>query len=64
MRLLVSLPRMKASFLPGHCEVAGRLAQRLGFDERFMAAIAQLYARWDGKGIPSVRGDAIARSSR
>jgi HD-GYP domain-containing protein (c-di-GMP phosphodiesterase class II) len=47
-------------FLAGHCEVAGRLAERLGLDATTVAAIQQVYARWDGKGIPPLKGEAIA----
>jgi HD-GYP domain-containing protein (c-di-GMP phosphodiesterase class II) len=56
----VQLPQLKASFFPGHCEVASRLAQRMGFGPSFVATIGQLYARWDGKGVPALRGNAIA----
>ena len=44
----------------GHCEVAQRLAQRLGFGESSVRALGQLYARWDGRGVPAVRGEEIA----
>jgi len=47
-------------FFRGHCEVAERLAQRLGFDENTLTSIKQVYARWDGKGIPALSGEAIA----
>ncbi|MBG1232559.1 HD domain-containing phosphohydrolase [Aestuariivirga litoralis] len=47
--------------LSGHCEVAQRLGKRLGFDDEACAALGQLYARWDGKGIPAeLKGEAIA----
>jgi HD-GYP domain-containing protein (c-di-GMP phosphodiesterase class II) len=49
-----------ASFFPGHCEVASRLAQRMGFPESFVTSVGQLYARWDGKGVPALKGDEIA----
>lgn len=69
LRLLQSIVRglMAASqftqeFFEGHCEVAERLAQRLGFEEQIVASIKQVYARWDGKGIPALKGDAIAPS--
>jgi response regulator RpfG family c-di-GMP phosphodiesterase len=54
------LPQVRASFFPGHCEVAKRLATRLGFPDSFVQTIGQLYARWDGKGIPSLQGEAIS----
>src|SRR5215212_631961 len=41
-RGLLSLPRIKSSFLQ-HCEVAQRLAGRLGFDGGIILALGQLY---------------------
>jgi HD-GYP domain-containing protein (c-di-GMP phosphodiesterase class II)/DNA-binding CsgD family transcriptional regulator len=57
---LRQLPLVKDSFFPGHCEVASRLAQRMGFTPSFVTTVGQLYARWDGKGVPAIKGDAIA----
>jgi HD-GYP domain-containing protein (c-di-GMP phosphodiesterase class II) len=59
-RAMGELPTVMGSFLPGHCEVARRLSQRLGFPASFVDTVGQLYARWDGKGIPSLAGEAIA----
>jgi alkylation response protein AidB-like acyl-CoA dehydrogenase len=36
----------------GHCEVAQRLAERLGLPSSLILCLGQLYERWDGKGIP------------
>jgi len=45
----------------GHCEVAQRLAERLGFNKNVVYGLGQLYERWDGKGLPrNIKGDAIA----
>ncbi|MFZ0545759.1 MAG: HD domain-containing phosphohydrolase, partial [Candidatus Promineifilaceae bacterium] len=45
----------------GHCEVAQRLAGRLGFSDNIITALGQLYERWDGKGLPfGLKGEAIA----
>ena len=57
---LAQLPQVSGSFFPGHCEVASRLAARLGFPESFVRTVGQLYARWDGKGIPALKGDEIS----
>lgn len=44
----------------GHCEVAQRLAERLGFGEGLRHALGQLYERWDGRGAPhGLKGEAI-----
>jgi hypothetical protein len=40
--------------------VAGRLAERLGLDAATISAMRQVYARWDGKGVPALKGEAIA----
>ncbi|MEO5669836.1 MAG: HD domain-containing phosphohydrolase [Ramlibacter sp.] len=57
---LRQVPLLKTSFFPGHCEVASRLAQRMGFAPAFVTTVGQLYARWDGKGVPALKGDGIA----
>ena len=59
---LMSAARFTHEFFAGHCEVAERLARRLGFDVNMITAIKQVYARWDGKGIPELKGEAIAPS--
>ena len=57
---LLTAPQVKASFA-GHCEVAQRLAERLGFGPDIVYALGQLYERWDGKGLPhGLEGEAIA----
>jgi len=35
------------------CEVAGRLADALGFEPEVRRDITEVYERWDGKGFPS-----------
>lgn len=59
-RGLITLPKVRASFA-AHCEVAQRLAERLGFDSAVVYALGQLYERWDGKGLPNgLKGEAVA----
>jgi response regulator RpfG family c-di-GMP phosphodiesterase/DNA-binding CsgD family transcriptional regulator len=47
------------------CEVSAALGQRLGIDHRALAALNDLYERWDGLGIPDGRAgdqlDLVAR---
>lgn len=64
VRNLVASARFTPSFFSGHCEVAQRLATRLGFEEQIVHALGQLYARWDGKGTPALKGEAIAPAVR
>ena len=59
-RGLLASSHMKPMFA-GHCEVAQRLAERLGFDKNIVYGLGQLYERWDGKGSPKgIKGEAIA----
>ena len=46
-RGLLASPQFKPMF-SGHCEVAQRLAERLGFDTNIVYALGQIYERWDG----------------
>ena len=51
--------------LSGHCEVAARLAGRLGFGDDVTGALAHAYERWDGKGHPSgLAGDEVPLAVR
>ena len=58
VRGLVGGAAIQKSFL-GHCEVGQRLGERLGFGAGVIAALGQLYARWDGKGVPATKGEAV-----
>src|SRR5258708_24997795 len=51
-RGLLTLPRVMNESFAGHCEVAQRLAARLGLPESLSVCLGQLYERWDGKGRP------------
>ena len=57
---MAQLSQINSSFFPGHCDVARRLAQRLDFHASFVQCIGQIYVRWDGAGVPGLKGDAIA----
>ncbi len=48
----------------GHCEVARRLAERLEFNASLVRGLGQLYARWDGRGVPAIQGEDIAIAVR
>lgn len=61
---LLHAGRFAQDIFPGHCEVAQRLGRRLGFDERFITGLGQLYARWDGKGVPAIKGNALMPAVR
>jgi len=64
VRGLATLGDLDVEVFPGHCEVAQRLGVRLGFPDEFVRGLGQLYARWDGSGLPAVRGEAITPAVR
>ncbi len=48
-----------------HCEVAQRVARRLGFGAAVEQSIWHVYERWDGKGVPNhVQGEALTLPAR
>jgi HD-GYP domain-containing protein (c-di-GMP phosphodiesterase class II) len=62
---LLTMPGQMKPFFAGHCEVAERLAERLGFGPNIRAALGQLYERWDGKGMPNgLKGEAVLPAVR
>ena len=53
--LQVSVP-----ILAGHCEVAQRIAERIGLSEEIRNNLGQLYERWDGHGLPrGLKGEDV-----
>ncbi len=46
--------------LAGHCEVAKRIAERIGLPGETQESLSQLYERWDGHGLPRhLKGDEV-----
>ncbi len=56
-------PRAREGFAM-MCEVAQRFAGWLGLGANVHMALEYVFARWDGRGFPSVAGDAIPLSMR
>jgi len=52
--------RGAAESVASHCDVAATLAERLGLGPSLYQPMRQLFARWDGKGDPGLRGEEIA----
>jgi HD-GYP domain-containing protein (c-di-GMP phosphodiesterase class II)/DNA-binding CsgD family transcriptional regulator len=55
---VTATPEARAAFAPmsaAHCDVAQRIATRIGTGEAVVAALDDLFERWDGNGLP--RGD-------
>jgi HD-GYP domain-containing protein (c-di-GMP phosphodiesterase class II) len=64
-RGLLASPRVANEGFAGHCEVARRLGERLGFGEGVVRALGQLYERWDGRGAPrGLKGEDVALAVR
>jgi HD-GYP domain-containing protein (c-di-GMP phosphodiesterase class II) len=53
-----------AESMASHCDVAATLAERLGLGPSLHQPLSQLFARWDGKGQPQIRGEDIVLSVR
>ncbi len=64
-QVMRSLPGLMHESFSGHCEVAQRLATRMGLPESLIGCLGQLYERWDGKGHPrGLTGEAVAAPVR
>jgi HD-GYP domain-containing protein (c-di-GMP phosphodiesterase class II)/DNA-binding CsgD family transcriptional regulator len=51
--------------LMSHCLTPSRMAERLGLDDQVCRPLQQVFARWDGKGVPGhLGGSDIALSMR
>src|SRR5579872_2833980 len=62
---IIASPQLMKESFSGFCEVAQRLAGRLGFDESIIHALGQVFERWDGKGTPArLKGEQISPSVR
>jgi len=61
---MLTLGGLETEIFPGHCEVAQRLGERLGFSAGFVHGLGQLYARWDGRGVPAIKAQAISPAVR
>ena len=62
---LLTTPHLMKEGFTGFCEVAQRLALRLGFGEGIQLALGQVFERRDGRGIPGlVKAEHIALSMR
>src|SRR5471032_3193693 len=59
-RGLAEAMQVSVPILAGHCEVAMRIAERIGLSDEIRENLGQLYERWDGKGLPhGLKGDAV-----
>jgi HD-GYP domain-containing protein (c-di-GMP phosphodiesterase class II) len=64
-RVLATGGRAIEGALAAHCQVTGRLADRLGLGGRVQRCLGQSFARWDGTGHPSsIAGEALELPTR
>lgn len=57
-KLVVTGGRKIEEGLMSHCLTTARMAERLGLDEQVCQPLQQVFARWDGKGVPNGVGGA------
>ena len=62
--LLIEGNKGAAESMAAHCDVAATMAERLGLGPGLHEPMRQLFVRWDGKGTPKLRGEAIELSVR
>jgi HD-GYP domain-containing protein (c-di-GMP phosphodiesterase class II) len=59
-RGLAEAMQVSVPILSGHCEVAQRIAERIGLPDDIRQNLGQLYERWDGGGLPrGLSGEAV-----
>src|SRR5205085_7072406 len=64
-RAVIISPHVMRDEFNGFCEVAERLAERLGFGENIIRALGQVFQRWDGRGLAGeIMGEQIVPSMR
>lgn len=57
-------PAVAPAVFASHCEVASRLAMRLGMPAAVLDTVNGQHERWDGRGAQALAGDAIPRAAR
>lgn len=64
-RFLTTGRREAGAALLTHCQTTGDIAGRLGLGEPVREALAQVFERWDGQGVPAgLRGDQVLAVTR
>ena len=53
-RGLAQGPQVNVPILSGHCEVAQRIAERIGLPEQIRENLGQIYERWDARDCRAV----------
>jgi HD-GYP domain-containing protein (c-di-GMP phosphodiesterase class II) len=55
-KFLATAGRSVQQVMESHCRVTGDLAERLGLGPAVCEPLAQMFERWDGKGVPGAAG--------
>jgi HD-GYP domain-containing protein (c-di-GMP phosphodiesterase class II) len=63
-RFLTTGREIAARMQAADCEAADRLAARLGLSDGVRQGLAHVWTRWDGRGAPTLEGEAIALPAR
>jgi HD domain len=64
-QVLLTGGRTMTQSMAANCQLTGQLAKRLGLGEAIQRSLQQVFARWDGRGMPGgLRRDDIALSAR
>ncbi len=64
-RVIAQAPTVAPVTFRGRCEVAVRMASRLGLGPGVERALDEAFERWDGRGLPhGLAGEAISRPAR
>jgi HD-GYP domain-containing protein (c-di-GMP phosphodiesterase class II) len=64
-RGMIVSKKVSEAGIAAHCEVAERLAERLGLGTNVRRNLGQIYERWDGRGLPrGLKGEAVAPAAR
>ncbi len=56
--------KLKATMVAADCEVAVRLATRLGMSPGVRSGLGFIFSYWDGRGLPPARGEEIPIAAR
>ena len=56
--------RAVADAMMAHCQVASAFAEEVGLGPEVHGPLRQVFARWDGRGVPEVAGEEIAMAVR
>ncbi len=56
--------KLQQQMVAADCEVASRLAKRLGMTDGVRRGLTNIFAMWDGSGVPAAAGEAIPVAAR